>query len=112
MSSWSRPFVQNDIVCGLLVWIYLRISCGMGVTGVIVQLVKCVGVALIFIMYTPSTVGSSPCLCSCVVDRSVYVHTILHILRVSLCRHLYASAIIMLQSAVQLMGKVNTVTAL
>jgi hypothetical protein len=34
---------------------------------------KHVGVVIIFIIYTPLTVGCSPCLCSFVVDKSVYV---------------------------------------
>jgi hypothetical protein len=34
---------------------------------------KCVGVVIILTTYAPLTVGSSPCLCSYVVDRSVYV---------------------------------------
>jgi hypothetical protein len=31
------------------------------------------GVVIIFVMCAPVTVGSSPCLCSCVVYRSVYL---------------------------------------
>jgi hypothetical protein len=34
---------------------------------------KCVDVVIILTMYAPLTVGSSPCLCSYVIDRSVYV---------------------------------------
>jgi hypothetical protein len=34
---------------------------------------KCVGVVIILTMHAPLTVGSSPGLCSCVVDRSAYV---------------------------------------
>jgi hypothetical protein len=34
---------------------------------------KCVGVVIILIMYAPLIVGSSPCLCSCVIDGCVYV---------------------------------------
>jgi hypothetical protein len=40
------------------------------------RVLKCVGVVIILTMYAPLTVGSSLCLCSCVVDQSVYVEII------------------------------------
>jgi hypothetical protein len=36
----------------------------------------CGGVVIIIIMCTPLTIGSSPCLCSCVVGRPMYVDII------------------------------------
>jgi hypothetical protein len=40
------------------------------------RVLKCVGVVIILTMYAPLTVGSSFCLCSYVVDQSVYVEII------------------------------------
>jgi hypothetical protein len=45
---------------------------------------KCVGVVTILTMYTPLTVGSSPCLCPYVVNRSVYADIMILLSRLNI----------------------------
>jgi hypothetical protein len=58
-----RPFIQMILLeVFLFGWVFV---CYCAVP-------KYIGVIIIFVMYALSTVGSSPCLCSSVVYRSVF----------------------------------------